>query len=264
MGNKFIRQLIEVEIRLGFLYVPSKGIELMPDSTSKIKVVVDGEKRRLQYNSNHRRIFGLTDWYKKIKVKPKDLVEVNKKQDSYEINFVKEEKVNKPETQEKEEKLADLAGVSAQAKGNIIEDRIKELLIIHSDGVLSVYRPVTDTEGIDFIVVQNGKYHPIFIQVKGRFTLHQGKYLILTIKSKTFKYNRRFYVVGAFFNKETLEIGGNIFLIPSEKLKLNKEKGYYRVSASIYNSKGKWGGYMIKKSELASKLLEHFDKIDKY
>jgi hypothetical protein len=37
MKNKFIRQLIEVEIRLGFLSIPSHGVELMPEKKVKSK-----------------------------------------------------------------------------------------------------------------------------------------------------------------------------------------------------------------------------------
>jgi len=40
MANKIIRKLIEIEIRLGFINIPSHGIELMPDDSTKIKAVL--------------------------------------------------------------------------------------------------------------------------------------------------------------------------------------------------------------------------------
>ena len=94
----------------------------MPDSTGEIKVVVEGEKRELRYNSNHRRIFGLTDWYEKINAKPRDFVEVNKTQDGYEISFLKEEKFDKIEIQEKEQNgLSDKAEEDLEDAKNVKE-----------------------------------------------------------------------------------------------------------------------------------------------
>ena len=102
MKSKFVRKLIEVEIRLGFLSIPSHGIELFSGSNEKIDVKINGEKRKLSFNANHRRIFGLTGWYKEIGAKIGDLIEVHKKTDVYEIKFLKEENVRK-KTQDKED-----------------------------------------------------------------------------------------------------------------------------------------------------------------
>jgi len=57
---KFVRQLIGVEIKLGFLYIPAHGVELMPNKDGSIKVTLDGEQKALHYNAAHRRVFGLT------------------------------------------------------------------------------------------------------------------------------------------------------------------------------------------------------------
>jgi len=40
---------------------------------------------------------------------------------------------------------------------------------------LSVYKPVTDSEGIDLIVVKNGVFQPVFLQVKARFNLQKAE-----------------------------------------------------------------------------------------
>ena len=270
MKNKFLRQLIEVEIRLGFLSIPSHGIELMPDTKGKIRAVVDGDKRELSYNPEHRRIFGLTSWYKKLKAKPKDQVELIKKSDnSYEIKFVTEEVVKKKEEKQDEE-ILDLSGLSTQAKGDIVEDRIKELVLLHGQGLLNVYKPVSDTEGIDLIVVKNGQFHPIFIQVKGRYGLHQGRSLLLRVKKKTFTAHDSFYVVGAFFNPRTLELEDKIVLIPSKKVIgdagiVNSKGEWYNIVASLKEtSNDKWSKYKIKKEELATKLIEKFEEMHRY
>ena len=263
MKNKFVRQLIEIEIRLGFLNIPSNGIEIMP-SSDKIDLVVDGEIKEFTYNPKYRRIFGLTDWYRKLEAESKDFIELVKTSDRiYEIKLIKFVKEEKSMSEIKEK----AAGLSSQAKGNIVEDRIKEILTLGSQGRLSVYKPVTDTEGIDFIIARMGQYAPIFIQVKGRFNLHQDRSLIISVSRKTFTSDPNFYVIGAYFDLEKGDIDDNILLIPSKDLEelatiVNSgEREFYRVVPSLVEGyRGKWIKYLIKKSELAEKLIGHFEK----
>jgi len=67
--TKYKRAIIGVEKKLGFLYVPSIGQELMPSETTNIPVLLDGEKQQLfKYNKDHKRVYGLTSWYKKNKI----------------------------------------------------------------------------------------------------------------------------------------------------------------------------------------------------
>lgn len=272
MKNKFIRQLIEIEIKLGFLSVPAHGVELMPTQKTRIKVLIDGIEKDCSYNPEYRRIFGLTAWYKKNKAKPKDEVELIKATDGrIELRFLDSVQQNEKTAQTEDNKLLDLSGLSSQAKGDIVENRTKELILLHSQGLLSAYKPVTDTEGIDLIVVKNGQFHPLFLQVKGRYTLHEGRSLILSVKVKTFTPHSNYYVIGAYFNPNTLEIDQNILLIPSIDVAQNaitvkaKNGEWYRIVASL-NQKyaGKWARYLIKKDELATKLIEKFEDMHKY
>jgi hypothetical protein len=194
---------------------------------------------------------------------------MKKSDNSYEIKFLTEEAVKKKE-EKRDEAILDLSGLSSQAKGDIVEDRIKELVLLHGQGLLNVYKPVSDTEGIDLIIVRNGQFHPIFIQVKGRYGLHQGRSLILRVKKKTFTPHANYYVVGAFFDPKTLELADDIVLIPSKNMveeagtvKSNGE--WYNIVASLKdNSKDKWSHYKIKKEELATKLIEKFEEMHRY
>ena len=63
MQKRFIRKLIDVEIKLGFLHIPAAGIEMMPDKDGKIAVLIDGKDNELTYNAKHKRVFGLVRWY---------------------------------------------------------------------------------------------------------------------------------------------------------------------------------------------------------
>lgn len=72
------RKLIQVEKKLGFLYVPAKARELLPNENAEINLLLPGEEKSIPktYNADHNRIFGLTPFYKKHKVKAGDMLSV--------------------------------------------------------------------------------------------------------------------------------------------------------------------------------------------
>ena len=191
---------------------------------------------------------------------------------TYKLLFRKKELMENIEAEEREaKKLIDLSGLSSTSKGDIVEDRIKELILLYGQGLLSVYKPVSDTEGIDLIVVKNGIFQPIFIQVKGRFNLQRNRAIIADIRLKSFNPHHSYYVVIAYFNPNTLELDEHILFIPTEDIKekaviVNTKYGQrYRVTIHLNpESKSKWAKYIIKKSELADKLIEKFEEMTKY
>ena len=264
------RRLIEVEIRLGFLHIPSAGVQYFPAEKSKISVDVDGTAKKLTYNADHRRIFGLTAWFKRHKAEPKDEVAISILSDGkYSLSFASKAEKAKAEPEKEAEELLDLSGLSSQAKGDIVEDRIKELIVLHGQGLLSVFKPVTDTEGIDLVVTTKGQFHPIFLQVKGRYTLHQNRSVIMSVNAKTFRPHPSFFVVGAYFNPAKLEIHDDLFLIPStvfakEASRAKKYDRYQVVAPLNPDSKSKWTRYLVPKGELANRLLERFEEMNKY
>jgi hypothetical protein len=267
MQNQIVRKLIDVEIKLGFLNIPAKGIEYMPEVNTKIPVIVDSKSQQLRYNAIYKRIFGLTKWYRKHVLKPGDTVILTKLKDKYELNHRKKDK-EPPQTVQSS--LIDISGLSSQAKGDIVEDRIKELIVLHGQGLLSVYKPVSDTHGIDLVVTKTGMFQPIFLQVKSRFNLQKTGYFLIDISTKTFTPHHSYFVVGAYFNPESLEIHEHILFVPSSQVvKANIVKApngdRYRITNHLTpQSKGKWAKYLIKKFELAEKLLEKFEEIAKY
>jgi len=277
MTKGFSRKLIEVEIRLGFLNIPSRGTELMPEEKTKVDIFLDDSDRAqsLSYNPDYKRIFGLTAWYKKHKAKPKDeisLILIKESPPTYRLKFEKAEPVVDQRAREKEAKeLIDLSGLSSTSKGDIVEDRVKELILLYGQGLLNVYKPVSDTEGIDLIIVKSGIFQPIFIQVKSRFNLQKNRAIIADISLKTFNPHHSYYVVIAYFNPANLEINDYILLIPTNEVRENavivntKYGQRYRVATQLNpESKSKWAKYIIRKSELANKLLEKFEEIARY
>lgn len=277
MARGFTRKLIEVEIRLGFLSIPSRGSDLMPEEKTKVNVFFDDIEKviSLSYNPDHKRLFGLTGWYKKHEAEPKDeviLKIIKETPPTYRLTFEKTESAEDLRGQEKEAmELIDLSGLSSTSKGDIVEDRIKDLIVLYGKGLLNVYKPVSDTEGIDLIVVKSGIFQPLFLQVKGRFNLQRNRAIIADISLKTFNPHHSYFVVIAYFNPSTLEIFDYILLIPTEKVKdnaliVNAKYGQrYRVTTLLNpESKSKWAKYLIKKSELSNKLLDKFEEMARY
>ncbi len=205
------RKLIGVEKKLGFLYVPAKARELLPNENAEVNILLPGEKKSTSktYNADHNRIFGLTPFYKKHKLNTGDMLSVRVSENLITISLQKEEVIE--DTEEKEqENFIDVSGLSSQSKGNIGEDRVKEIILLYSQGLLNVYKPVIDDRGIDHIILKEKIYNPIYIQVKTRFNVHKRNRLILTINGSTFKPQHSYYVVGLSFNHERMEMDENL------------------------------------------------------
>lgn len=262
---EYIRKIIEVESRLGFMFVPAKGQEYLPAENSKIKVHTKGIKettQTLSYNAEHNRIFGLTFWYKENNITTDTFLDVSIKNGEVYISTQRANDAFIPLTEkEKEKKLIDITNIPSGAKGNIVEDRIKELVLLLGQGVLNVYKPVIDNEGIDLVTLKNGQFHPIFLQVKSRYNAYDSKKLTLTI-SKNFKAHHSYYLLGVSFNPQTLTIDEPILMVPSKDVQekaIKLSDGKYRVVASLKNgSKDLWQQYMVTKEQLISNLFEKF------
>ena len=113
------------------------------------------------------------------------------------------------------ETLLDISGLSSQAKGDIVEERIKELIVLQGQGLLSVYRPVTDTQGVDLVVTKAGMFQPIFCKSKAVLNVAKVGFFLMDINKKTFTPHHSYFVVGAYFNPQKLEIDENVLLVPS-------------------------------------------------
>lgn len=268
---KYQRKIIGVERKLGFLYIPAQGQEFMPAETSKVWVLLEGNNKpsELSYNAAHKRIFGLTNWYNKSNVLAGTIIDVELTKEQIKISVAKS-KIIMPD-KEDETDLIDLSGLSSGAKGNIVEDRIKELILLYGQGLLNVYKPVVDNRGIDLVVMKNGFFYPIFIQVKSRFNAVKKGSILIDVGENTFSVHNSFYIVGAAFNPATLEMEDRILFIPSKEYEANSNvvsingKNKRRFTVSLKNDTvAKRAKYFIKKSELVDKLMEMFEEMGKY
>ncbi len=268
----YTRKIIGVEADLGFLYIPSKGQGFLPSENKQIPVSFNGiikQSYSLSYNPTYNRIFGLTSCYKKNNIIQGSLLNITIENEEVFISIYEEKSYPKKKINKKNntEKTYDISNLSSIAKGNILEDRIKEVILILGQGLFNVYKPVIDNEGIDLIVIKNGQFHSIFLQVKSRYNIDEDQKIVLTV-SKSFKPHHSYYIVGVTFDSEQMEIGEKILLIPStdfeEKATELKDKKY-RISASLKeNSNDKWQEYIVTKDQLVEKLFEKFAAMEEH
>lgn len=261
-------QPIEVKLTLtatgierGYLHVP-KNVKLgLPKVKGKIKILLgkSQEQCNLTWDPKYQLIYGLTEFYKSNKVSPGNKVIIKNIKNKFRLTVEKSK--DKEDISEQEAiGIIDISKLSTQAKGNIVEDRIKELILLHGNGLLNVYKPTTDTEGIDLIIVKKDAYLPLFLQIKGRYT---GNNLIVQVKNK--KPHDQLFIVGVYFDKETLEIKDKIALIPSKdfykkgRAVKHKKSQYHRMDISLKNSSSaRFTEYLVKKTIFVDTLIKNF------
>lgn len=272
MGIKYQRQTIGVEKKLGFLYVPAQGQEYMPTKNGEFPILLEGDKKpiKLRYNADHKIIFGLASWYNKFNVKTGTILNIELSNSLMKLSVASMSEQPDDEIEESE-KLIDISGLSSGTKGNIVEDRIKELILLYGQGLLNVYKPVVDNRGIDLIVMRNGVFMPIFLQVKSRFNAVQNGSLLIDVGDNTFTIHHSFYIVGVAFNPVTLEVEDKLLLVPSKdysessNIMTSKGRTFRRMTVSMKdNTKAAGAKYFIRKSELVEKLMEKFEEMEKY
>lgn len=260
LSEEFLRRIVSIEKERGFLSIPSQGVGLLPEDKARIRVRLSGSIQDLTYNPFDRRIYGLTSWFRANRIESGDELLFRKISEGlFELDRAGAVK----------EPLEELrvGGLSSQAKGAIVEDRIKELIMLHQQGLLNVYKPDVDVEGIDLVVVKNGFFHPIFIQVKSNFTLNKDKQVRLSVKVKGFKSHPNFWIVGAYYDRERSDLDENILFIPSKVLDgmkpVGKKRPIYRIQTKLVKNRSndKWAQFLLNKNQLADRLISRFEEI---
>ncbi len=266
MPNKHKRRIIEVEKRLGFLYVPTKLRTILPVNEEQVIVRFNGNELRLRYNSTYNRIFGLTEFYRNANIDEGDFLTLTINNGALEVSKYID---GEDQTQEEDANdTFDISGLSSRAKGNIAEDRIKEYILLYGQGLLNVYKPVIDEDGVDLIALQSGIFHPVYLQVKSRYNVGEDGQMIITITGSTFKAHHSFYLVAVSFNKQTLEIDDKILFISSEAIEekaFRLSNGNLRLVASLKEgSQNQWCPYIVSKAQLAEKIIESISDMNRY
>ncbi|MEK7619470.1 MAG: hypothetical protein AAB416_04545 [Patescibacteria group bacterium] len=245
-----------------------------PGETTKLSLLFDGKRKQCGFNPKYGRITGLTEFYRSHSATAGDRVEVVVEQGTYRLNFLKvdesEKNVTVPTSEEAEE-IIQVSEISSVVKGNVVEGRIAELILLYGQGLLNVYKPIADVEGVDLIVVKKGCFHPLFIQVKSRFNL-RGKSFQIALRKMTFTPHHLFFIVGAYFNPVKMDIDDRLVLIPSidfSRLSVSVNKDTDR-ETMVLNTPfsdsytGKYAPYIFPKFRLVDELLEKFQELEKH
>lgn len=157
--------------------------------------------------------------------------------------------------------------LSSKQKGEAAEGRISELISLYGSPSLSCYRPVSDDDGIDFIVKEKNKFKCLFLQVKSRFGYfyqydrnkgQRKSSFTITIKQKRVKVNSPVLLIVCYFNFKEGDIDDRLWLIPTSDIaKTGKLKnGKYILSFGLVGDGHKLKEYALPKRLLASELLK--------
>jgi len=271
--GKFVKRLIPIEITLGFVRVPNKYKELFPRTDSSITFYLGSSKRRsrLHYNSKHQRITGLANFFRLNNAKPRDVLEFEKiRSNEFILRLIKTKgQVDLGFSFDEAKEIIDPKKIKPSVKGRIIENRIKEILILYSQGLLSVYEPEIDTKGIDLIVLKEGLYRPIFLQVKGKFNL-RGNNFQIGVKQKSLIPHKSLFIIGAYFNPQKMDLDDYLVFIPSKEfveraslVNRNTERATYVLTTPLrLDGNNRFSSFIIRKENLVSKIFEEFNKIE--
>ena len=276
IDQKFTKNLIAIEIELGFVRVSNRYKNLFPSTKSKIRVYLGNAQTgsEVGYNPKHQRIFGLVKFFRSGKAKPKDILEIEKLDNRKFRLIIKKLKPQEKEklelSQEEAEEIIDLSGLGSKVKGDIVEDRIKDLILLYGQGLLNVYRPSSDIEGVDLVVKKKDVFQPLFIQVKSRWKLLGKRGLLFQIAEKNFKSHHTYYLIGAYFDPRQLALHDLLVFIPTKKIKKeatiikNKDRRIsYRFTVPLdLNSKSRFTKYLIRKTDLVNELFEKFERLE--
>lgn len=160
--------------------------------------------------------------------------------------------------------------LSTKQKGDIVENRVSEIITLSSNGYLTCFSPNTDDDGIDLIINPKGAFSPIFLQVKGRFISNQKKMYIQNVNISTFRSDNKFLILFVLFNSSSLEVD-TLWLVPSDVIESDavylqpgeKHKASYRFNASLKENKTKWHEFKVDKAKLGDVLKEKIEQLYK-
>ncbi len=273
--EKFTKNLIPIEIVLGFVRVPNKYKKLFPKMNSNITFYLGNSKKgvKLHYNSKHQHITGLVNFFRLNNAKPRDVLEFEKTRSKEFVLRLKKTKgqVDLGFSFDEAREIIDPKKIKSSVKGRIVENRIKEILVLYSQGLLSVYEPESDTRGIDLIVLKEGSYLPIFLQVKGKFNL-RGNNFQIGVRRKTLIPHKSLFIVGAYFNPQKMDLDDYLVFIPSKEfvkranlINRNTERAIYVLNTPLtLGGNNRFSSFIIRKENLVSKIFEEFNNAEKH
>ena len=156
--------------------------------------------------------------------------------------------------------------ISTKQKGDVAEARIAELITLYGEGTtLSCYKPISDDDGIDFIVKEKGSLKSLlYIQVKSRFGNDPGESCIAHVKKTTIRKDDSMAMVFCYFDTQKGDLD-SVWFVPAPDFleEANKRKdGLLGFVAGRKDKKSnKWNSYLLKeKHQLAGRIISQMAK----
>lgn len=156
--------------------------------------------------------------------------------------------------------------ISSKQKGDIAEARVAELITLYGEETsLSCYKPISDDDGIDFIVKEKGSLNTMYIQVKGRFGNDPGESCVAHVKETTIIKDNHMAMVFCYFDTRKGDLDSVWFVPALDFLKKTSERkdGLLGFVAGRKQGKesNKWNSYHLKeKHQLAGRIISQMAK----
>jgi hypothetical protein len=148
--------------------------------------------------------------------------------------------------------------LSESQKGRIVEQLVGATLMLQSDGRLRVSLPLVDDEGIDLLVTNRLNDKTLFLQIKSRFVLEQGRYRS-NVRRATCPPNPSKFLLFVYYEKISAAIGETCWLIRAsdfcQLLSNQRETRPDYIFNSSFNSKNDmWTPFRFSVRKLATEI----------
>jgi len=157
--------------------------------------------------------------------------------------------------------------ISSKQKGDIAEARIAELITLYGEETsLSCYKPISDDDGIDFIVKEKGSLNTMYIQVKSRFGDGPSEIYTASIKETAIINDKHMAMVFCYFDTEKGDLG-SVWFVPAPDFIKKANKGKDGRLGFVAGQKpgkesNKWNSYLEEKHQLAERIISQMAKND--
>jgi hypothetical protein len=155
------------------------------------------------------------------------------------------------------------SALSASQKGKIVEQLVGTTLVLQSDGRLRISIPLVDDEGVDLIVSDKDTDKVLLLQIKSRFTLHNGNYRT-DVRRVALRANKNRYLLFVYYDRGNANLGKTMWLVPSLKFQellrgQKAERDKYVFQSRFSSENDMWARYKIGAETLAQQLLSYLN-----
>ncbi len=155
----------------------------------------------------------------------------------------------------------EISTLSASQKGKIVEQLIGATCVLQSDGRLRISIPLVDDEGVDLIVSDKNTDKVLLLQIKSRFTLHNGNYRT-DVRRVALHASKNRYLLFVYYDRENANLGKTMWLVPSLKFEellsgQRADRDTYVFQSRFTSSNDMWAPYKIAAEDLAGALVKY-------